>query len=150
MRNKLHLCHAEYFLLQCSAANSILLTCSKLALSNDFFFKSKHFKFFYLYYNKSISLDPDEDQFAFSPDLTPNCLCSGRQNLPLAVLFNTQCFLTCTVKPLIWQCGCAVWSESLLGWHAKLYILLWCLSCLWLSGSLQSNVGGNKTPNCWH
>ena len=28
-------------------------------------------------------MDPDEDQFAFSPDLTLNCLCSGRQNLPL-------------------------------------------------------------------
>ena len=82
--------------------NPILLTCSKLALSNDSFFKSKLFKKIYII-KVSNSLDPDEDQCTFSPDLTPNCLYSGRQNLPLAVLFNT---MDCEASDLtMWMCS---------------------------------------------
>ena len=66
-----------------------MLTCSKLALSNDSFFKSKHLKK-NIIIKVSNSLDPDEDQCTFSPDLTPDCLYSGLQNLPQAVLFNTM------------------------------------------------------------
>ena len=87
------------------------------------FFKSKHFKN-NIIIKVSNSLDPDEDQCTFSPDLTPNCLYSEQPNLPLAVLFNT---MDCETSDLtMWMCSliwvftwlaCEVWWLSFDGYQ---------------------------------